>query len=210
MIYLWTIKNSEIELNLKEILKYKQTEYIYARDKMNGKDRAKQEFKYIDFMSNRDSFPIREGLSYNDSHKFAVLHSGLPKDYTADKYVKEAIELCKTLNGGVIETLIDSTVAAFRVDANLMAKIKIFIQDLEDKVITVEGVNEIVKLTDTIITMSGKIPGKITSLLTLRDEYDKQVNKIVNEKRGGGEISSSFDGGGFEQSTDSGEVEKVD
>lgn len=210
MIYLWTINGSDLELNLKELLKYEELTKIYARDKMNGKLIAKQQFKYIDFMSNRESYPIREGLNKIDAHNFAVKHSGLPLDFKPDKAIEDAIFVCQGLNGGVIENLIDATVAAFRVDANLMLKAKTFIHSLEDKVTTPDGINEISKLTDMVISMSGKIPGKIESLLKLREDYNKKINNIINEKRGGGEIPNSYTGTGFEESSDTGEVKKLD
>ena len=210
MIYLWTVNGSELELNLKELLKYKELTEIYVRDKMNGKLIAKREFKYIDFMSNRESFPIREGLNKIDAHKFAVKHSGLPVDWTTDKLVEDAIFLCNGLNGGIIENLIDSTVAAFRVDANLMTKARKIIQELEDKVTTPDGINEITKITDLIINVASKIPSKINSLLELRADYEKKLNNIGNERRGGGEIPNSYTGAGFEQFSDSGEIERLD
>lgn len=210
MIYLWTVSGSDLELNIKELLKYKELAEIYSRDKTDGKLIAKQHFKYIDFMSNRDSFPIREGYNKLDAHKFALKHSGLSNNFKTDGAIEDAIFLCQGLNGGVIENLIDATVAAFRVDANLMGKAKEFIHSLEDKVTTPDGINEIIKLTDMIINASGKIPSKIESLLKLREEYDKKINKIVNEKRGGGEIPNSYNGSGFEEFSDTGEIKRLD
>jgi len=210
MIYLWKLNGDELELNLPEILKYTSLAKIYSRDTMAGKVSAKREFKYIDFLANRDSFCVLQGLSKEEAHKFAKKHSRLPKDWAPDEYLVKAIECAKSLNGGIIEDLIDATVTAFRVDARMMSKLKDLLEVLENKVTDVEGVLQVTKLTDTISNVAGTIPNKINKLLELREEYAKAQSKQINEKRGGGEIGNSLDGSGIEQYSDTGIAEKLD
>jgi len=195
---------------LSEILKYPKIAKVYTRDRMEGKMLAKREFRYIDFLVNRDSFCIREGLSDAEAIAFAKHNSGLPKEYVADKIVIEATETCRHLNGGIIEDLIDATVSAFRVDAKMMIKVKELLESLATKVADIDGVTQITKMTDSIINISGTIPGKITKLLELREAYAKAQSKTIDERRGGGEIGNSYDGSGIEKYSDTGEVEKLD
>ena len=210
MIYLWRVEQEELVLNLREILKYKEFESIYLRDASNGKMLSKREFRYIDFIANRESYCVREGLNKTEAHNFAIKNSGLPSDYKADKYIERAIEKAKELNGGVIEDLIDSTVAAFHVDAKLVKHVRDLMEKIEGDVKELKDVENVLKLTDTLINISSTIPAKVTKLLSLREEYDKQQSKLTNTRRGGGEISNSFDGTGIEQLNDTGQVEKLD
>lgn len=210
MIHVWKVEGQELVLNLKELLKYSEFTAIYARDTSNGKALAKREFKYIDFIVNRDGYCVREGYNEKEAHAFAVKNAGMPSDYTPDKAVAKALAKAKELNGGVIEDLIDSTVAAFRVDAKLVKHVRALMEKIEGDVKEVSDVENVLKLTDAVINISNTIPLKITKLLALREEYDKQQSKISNTKRGGGELSNSLDGTGIEQLQDTGEVERMD
>lgn len=210
MIYLWKLNGEELELNLSEILKYKELEKVYTRDKMAGKMLAKAEFRYIDFLANRDSYCIKNGLSELEAKKFAIANSRLPDNYVPDKITQAAITKARELNGGVIEDLIDATVSAFRVDAKMMIKIKQLLEQEGVKVADVQGVEAIMKMTDAVIKMSSTIPNKINQLLELREAYEKKLKEGTNEKRGGGEISNSYDGSGIERYADDGDIEKLD
>lgn len=210
MIHVWKIEKDELVLNLRELLKYPEFASLYTRDTMNGKLMAKREFKYIDFIANRDGHCVKEGYDSKEAHEFAVKNSGLPSDYKPDKYVSRAIEKAQELNGGVIEDLIDSTVAAFHVDAKLVKHVRALMEKITGEVKEIADVENIMRLTDTLINISSTIPAKVTKLLLLREEYDKQKSKTINTKRGGGELSNSYDGAGIEQFSDSGEVERLD
>lgn len=211
MIYLWRLEGDKLVLNLKEILKYDELGIIYRRDKSNDKMIAYREFRYLDFICDRDSYCVQNGFSNIESHNFAVEHSGMPKTYAPDDIVKKAISVCRRLNGGIIEGLIDTTIEAFRIDAKLMAKVKKLAAELEKKAVTVNDISSIMDLTKATINMSAEIPGKVSKLLALKEEYNNSKSKTSEAlKRGGGEISNSYDGTGMEQHSDSGEVERLD
>ena len=210
MIHVWRVEGAELVLNLKELLKYDEFKILYVRDTSNGKMLAHREFKYIDFIANRDSHCVREGFNEKEAHTFAVKNSGLPSTYMPDKFVIKAVNLAKELNGGIIEELIDSTVAAFRVDAKLVKHVKFLMEDIAGKVTDVASVENVLKLTDAIINISATIPSKVEKLLALRAEYDKQKSKQTNTMRGGAELLNSFDGTGIEELSDTGKVESLD
>jgi len=209
--HLWKIENNQtLVLNLREILKYNEFAIIYNRDKTNGKLQAHNEFKYIDFHSNRAGVPIVSGFNAKETHEFAIKHSNLSDKYLPDEHVKKAIKKAKELNSGVIEDMIDTIVAALHVSAKVVTHAKELMEDLESKAKTVEEIQAIIKLTDVVVDMANTIPMKVKKLLELKDEYDKQEAKTSNTKRGGGELTESFDGGGFEKSDDTGQVERLD
>jgi hypothetical protein len=210
MIHVWRVEGQELVLNLRELLKYTEFNSVYIRDASNDKALSKREFKYIDFITNRDGFCVKEGYNDKEAHVFAVKNVGMPSDYIPDKYVLRAIDKARELNGGVIEDLIDSTVAAFRVDAKLVKHVRFLMEKIEGEVKDVADVENVLKLTDAVINISSVIPAKIIKLLALREEYDKQQSKTNNTKRGGGELSNSLDGTGIEQLQDTGQVERMD
>lgn len=210
MIYLWKIEKNDIKLNLEELLKYDEFRIIYLRDKNPSKHIATQHFKYIDFIANRDSFPNREGYSESESRKFAAINSGLGDKFIADKDLNIAIAKARQLNGGIIENLLDNIIAAFRSDAQIVSKMRTALQAKVNSAATIEDFKETIKLSDTLVEISSTIPGKIDKFLTLREEYEKKLKTGITRLRGGGEISNSYDGGDFEELSDSGEVEKVD
>ena len=209
--HLWKIENNQtLVLDLREILKYNEFAIIYNRDKTNGKLQAHNEFKYIDFHANRAGVPIISGFSASETHAFAIKHSNLSDKYLPDDAVKKAIRKAKELNSGVIEDMIDTTIAALRVSAKVATHAKELMESLESTARTVDEIQAIIKLSDVVVDMANTIPMKVKKLLELKDEYDKQESKSLNTKRGGGEVTESFDGGGFEKSDDSGKVEKLD
>ena len=200
-------------------MQYPALRALYVRDNTNGRIMAEREFKYIHFICDRDSFCVTEGFSDKEAHAFAKKHSGMPESYKPDKFVMRAIDLVKELNGGVIEEMIDATVSAFRVDAKLVKHVKILMENIGDKlkvakdntdVDDLDSVERVMKLTDAIINISNAIPSKIEKLLKLREEYDNQKNKVTNTRRGGGELTESYDGRGIEEFSDTGEVERLD
>lgn len=209
--HLWRVENNkELVLNLREILKYNELAIIYTRDKTNGKMQALNEFRYIDFFANRESFPIVSGFNEKETHNFAIKHSYLPDSYKPDESVKKAIKKAKELNAGVIENMIDTIVIALRISSKLATHAKDLLDDMESKIKTPEDIREAMKLTDVVVDLANTVPVKIKKLLELRAEYDKQESKSLNAKRGGGELTASLEGGGFEQSDDSGQVETLD
>ena len=210
MIYLWNIEGEELRLNLKEILKYDEIAVLYRRDRSPDKTVSRREFRYLDFIVDRDSYPMQNGLSNMEAHKFAIEHSGLPKDYMPDEEIKRAIKVCRKLNGGIIEGLIDTTIGAFRIDGKLMGKVQALAAELETKALTIEQISTIMDLTKTTIQMSSEIPSKVSKLLALREEYKNSQSKTSNTLRGGGDIGNSYDGAGIEKYSDSGETEKLD
>lgn len=210
MIYLWRLEKETLVLNLEEILKYDDLAIIYRRDQSADKYMAKREFKYIDFIANRDSYCVENGFSDRESHNFAVEHSGLPKDYKPDKLIVKGVQTSRRLNGGVIEELIDTTIGAFRIDAKIMGKMKKLAQDLFVKATTVEDITGIMDLTKAVIDMSSAIPTKVTKLLELKIQYNDSKSKTSNSLRGGGEIANSYEGDGLEKFSDSGKVETLE
>lgn len=210
MIYLWKVEGQKLVLNLAEILKYPDIAAIYIRDTSSNKMISSREFKYIDFIANRDSFCVREGYNEKEAHEFACKNAFMPQDYTPDKQVIKAINKCKELNGGIIEDMIDATVSAFRVDAKLVKHIKVLMENIGDKLDKIQDVENVMKITDTVINLSNTIPFKIEKLLKLREEYDKKVSGKLNTERGGREITNSLEGTGIEESQDTGEVERLD
>lgn len=210
MIYLWRLEGDSLVLNLKEILKYDELGIIYRRDKSNDKMLAKREYRYLDFIADRDSYPIMNGLSNLEAHNFAVEHAGMAKDYKPDDIMKKAVEVCRRLNGGIIEGLIDTTIDAFRIDARLMGKVKKLASELEKKALTIEDISTIMDLTKATIAMSAEIPSKVAKLLALKEEYNNSKSKTAEALRGGGVIGNSYDGTGLEQRADSGQVESLD
>lgn len=210
MIYLWRLEGDTLVLNLKEILKYDELGIIYKRDHSSDKMFAKREYRYLDFVSDRDSYPIMNGLSNQEAHNFAVEHAGMARDYKPDDIMIKAIHVCRRLNGGIIEGLIDTTIDAFRIDARLMAKVKKLATELEKKAITVNDISTIMDLTKATINMSAEIPNKVTKLLALKEEYNNSKSKTSEALRGGGDISNSYEGTGIEVRADSGQTERLD
>jgi hypothetical protein len=101
MIYLWKVEKDELVLDLREVLKYEDLAAIYRRDSTSkSKDKAMKEFRYIDFIANRDGYCVQNGLNSNDAHEFAREHSGLPTGWKPDDAVIKAIKCAKRLNGG--------------------------------------------------------------------------------------------------------------
>lgn len=209
--HLWKIENNQtLVLNLREILKYNELAIIYTRDKTNGKLQALNEFRYIDFHANRESVPIVSGFNDKETHAFAIKHSYLPDSYKPDDAVKKAIKKAKELNAGVIEDMIDTIVTALRTSSKLAVHANNLLNDLESNIKSNDDIQVAMKLTDIVVDLANTVPIKIKKLLELRAEYDKQESKHLNSKRGGGELTESYDGGGIEQSDDSGQVEKLD
>jgi len=88
-------------LDKDEIKLYKHFRTILERDR-GGKIRgdadgrykyfAFAEFSYIYFLCDINAIPAKRGFSASESHAFAIKESNLPKDYTPDEVVIEAME----------------------------------------------------------------------------------------------------------------------
>jgi len=197
MIHLWTITGNTLKLNTSEILKYKELAIIYKRDDSDDKAFAHKEFRYIDFLSNREGYCIVNGLSKKDAHNHAVLNSNLHKDYKPDTFVKIAIsKVYDELNGGVIEKLIDSSIRSMSISASAVVQITDKAEDIIEKASgTDEDIAKLIGLITQITNISASIPDKVRKLLDLRKEYDIASKGTIIE-RGGKAYTDSLDGNG--------------
>lgn len=197
MIHLWNVIGDTLTLNVSEILKYKELAIVYKRDQTDNKSFAYKEFRYIDFLSNREGFCIVNGLSKKEAVKHAILNSNLHPDYKADTFVNIAI--CKVyddLNGGVIEKLIDSAVRSLNISASAIVQITDKAEDIIEKASgTDEDIAKLVGLLTQITNISASIPDKVHKLIDLRKEYDLSNKGSVIE-RGGKAYTDSLDGAG--------------
>jgi len=197
MIHLWNVTGDTLNLNVSEILKYKELTVIYKRDNTDDKSFAHKEFRYIDFLSNREGYCIVNGLSKKEAHKHAVLNSNLHKDYIPDAFIKIAInKVYDELNGGVIEKLIDSTIRSLNLSAETVVQITNRAEELLDKASgTDEDITKLITLTNQVSQIAVGIPDKVTKLIELRKQYDTASKGTIQE-RGGKEYTASLDGAG--------------
>ena len=204
MIHLWTIKGDTLVLNISEILKYKELAIIYKRDETDNKSFAHKEFRYIDFLSNREGYCILNGLSKKEMHLHAIRNSNLHEDYKPDTFVKIAIsKVYDELNGGVIEKLIDSAVRSLNICSQGIVQMTDKAEDIIEKAsITDEDIAKLTGLLTQINTMSASIPVKVRTLLDLRKEYDFASKGSIIE-RGGKTYTDSLDGNGEVESVSS-------
>jgi len=211
MLHLWTVNGNTLILNVSEILKYKELAIIYKRDESDDKAFARKEFRYIDFLSNREGYCVLNGLSKKDAHKHAVLNSNLHPDYKPDTFIKIAIsKVYDELNGGVIEKLIDSAVRALNISASGIEQMTDKAEDIIDKASgTDEDIAKLIGLLTQINTMSASIPVKVRTLLDLRKEYDISSKGTVIE-RGGKTYTPSLDGDGEVESIGSDEDDRME
>lgn len=197
MIHLWTVTGDTLTLNNSEILKYKELAIIYKRDETDDKAFARKEFRYIDFLSNREGYCILNGLSKKDAHKHAVLNSNLHVDYKPDTFVKIAIsKVYDELNGGVIEKLIDSAVRSLNICSSGIVQMTDKAEDIIEKASGADDdIAKLIGLLTQINNLSASIPVKVRTLLDLRKEYDIS-NKGTVIERGGKAYTNSLDGDG--------------
>ena len=197
MIHLWTVIGDTLKLNISEVLKYKELAIIYKRDVTDDKSFAHKEFRYIDFLSNREGYCILNGLSRKEADKHAILNSNLHPDYKPDTFVKIAIsKVYDELNGGVIEKLIDSAVRSLNISSSAVVQITDKAEDIIEKASgTDEDIAKLIGLLAQITTISASIPTKVRTLLDLRKEYDLS-NKGSIIERGGKTYTDSLDGNG--------------
>jgi len=211
MLHLWTVNGNTLILNVSEILKYKELAIIYKRDESDDKAFARKEFRYIDFLSNREGYCVLNGLSKKDAHKHAVLNSNLHPDYKPDTFIKIAIsKVYDELNGGVIEKLIDSAVRSLNIASSGIVQMTDKAEDIIEKASgTDEDIAKLIGLLTQINTMSASIPVKVRTLLDLRKEYDISSKGTVIE-RGGKTYTPSLDGDGEVESIGSDEDDRME
>jgi len=211
MIHLWQTTGNTLTLNVSEILKYKELAIIYKRDETDNKAFAHKEFRYIDFLSNREGYCIMNGLSKKEAHSHAVKNSNLHPDYKPDTFIKIAIsKVYDELNGGVIEKLIDSSIRSLQIAASGIVQMTDKAEDIIDKASgTDEDIAKLIGLLTQITTMSASIPTKVRTLLDLRKEYDISSKGTVIE-RGGKAYTDSLDGNGDVESEGSDEDDRME
>ena len=208
MIHVWKVEGDTLEINKEALLQYPALAAILQRDHYAGKEMAHKEFKYINFIADRNGYCIINGLSKKESHEYAVQHSGLPTTYIPDAKVIAAIQLVLgSLNTTTVERSLQNTIKALHNSAKLADRMADMLEVKVDAATTNDMIQECLGTIKQIQSLAKDIPNQISVLIELQKSWaNEQKGGTV---RGGKTYSSSLDGD-EDLGLDSVDVEELD
>lgn len=210
-IHAFKLENDNLELDVKEILKYDLLARIYKRDPSKNKDMAYKEFKYIYLLADSKGYIFKAGLSNTAARKYAKQHAGLNDSYKPDKDVESAVAFIREhLEIHTVESLINSTLRGLSMTGIVVEMVVSTFEDIIEKSETSK--DDIALIEDGItklLTKAATIPSTIKRLTELKEEWDS-IEKGTEQIRGGIEYSTSFDGDDGEISTSDSRVQSLD
>jgi hypothetical protein len=190
-----------VELNREEIALYPNVRKILTRDKggkvigdPDGRKKlfAFKELSYVYFMCDFYAYPTQSGLSNFDAHKWTIKTVGLSLDYKPDEdllvlmaqYTKEHLSPAKRS--------IKNLLRLFGMTDSILEKIEPRIKQLLDlPTLSIEQVDELIKLQSDLIKFSTSIPANAKLLreaMTILEEEEKSVriargSRLVDESQ---------------------------
>lgn len=184
-------EDGNVIINKIEVFTINSFKSILTRDKNSGVNGGKaiafKELAYVWFMGDNTSPVHTKGLTGSEAHSFACKHIDMPKGWTPDGLVKQAIKDYKELNDTAFSDVVSDLIATFRYYSKIVSKVKKSIEHhLESKeALTKDQAGELVNLMQVILNISKAVPKEIKSLNeTLKDLQEDKVKEQVDLLRG--------------------------
>jgi len=175
-----------LEVVQSEVLLTKEFEALYNNLSSNVK--FKSVWRYIFEIADVDSQPNKKGFNDEEAHDHAIDSSGLPKDWTPDVFVLDAIRRYEDEDYDSITAVRNELLATFELYPHTLRKIRI---DLKTKIDADDvDLDKIIPLLDKVNGIAIKYPKLINDLLESLLLLNKGDKKDIG--RGGIKVTDSM------------------
>ncbi len=184
-------EDGNVIINKIEVFTINSFKSILNRDKNSGVNGGKaiafKELAYVWFMGDNTSPVYTKGLTGSDAHSFACKHIDMPKNWTPDELVKQAIKDYKELNANAFSDVVSDLIATFKYYAKIVNKVKKSIEKQLDskEALSKDQASELINLMQLLLNVSKAVPKEIKSLNeTLQELQEDKVKEQVDLLRG--------------------------
>lgn len=188
---LFSFSQNSLILNVPEILLYDDLAKILIRDKTIEKAKAYTEFKFIYIVADPASIPNINGYSIEKAFEHAIKECKFDSNFTPDSDLKKAIIKYEELNVNIASQVAEALLVAFSSGGEITIKINARIQKLlKVPELTLESIQEILKLQKELISIADSLPENIEKVLKAQNILT--ATKDTELLRGKKEISDSM------------------
>ena len=197
---LFTYKDKKFAINKEELYTYRGFRKLIDRDIeefVTGSidSQSVKECLYIYHVVNPDSIPNKKGYTEKETHDFALKQAKLPIGWVPDETVLEAMDTYAEYVGHAgVEPIIELR-RTFTILRRLIVKVRTELDaKLDAAKLSDKEMNDIVSLSDKILTISTQIPKKVDELATAERLLQAQLDIEAEEQlAGGGKILRSME-----------------
>jgi len=193
MIHIWKLSELDLELDVKELLKYPLLADIYRKDTSKERYVSKQYFRYLDFMTATNGYCRLNGLTFDEAHIYSIKQCALPKDFIFPGNNKIVIEYIKdSIEYDVVTESILSCIKSLKISSKSLTSYMDYLNETIEKQFKDKD-GALIDLT-IIVNKVIKTIGDIPKTISVYEELLAKQKSNKQTLRGNNEFRQSMDG----------------